>query len=105
MSIIQATDSGYFVGGTALHSDVHSDVADMSWPATLILPSLLATIVIINVSYTLPCPAVIFGPASAADLYEQYISTDQLHDGEASSDEVIAYWLSRYDSVEDDGES
>ncbi|TKA37882.1 hypothetical protein B0A49_13606, partial [Cryomyces minteri] len=37
-------------------------------------------------------------PVSATDLYEQYISTDRLHDEEAGSDEAISYWLSRYDS-------
>lgn len=41
------------------------------------------------------------GPAVATDLYEQYISTDRLHDEEASCDEAIAYWLSRYDSQRD----
>ncbi|KJZ68202.1 hypothetical protein HIM_11276 [Hirsutella minnesotensis 3608] len=41
------------------------------------------------------------GPAAATDLYEQYISTDRLHDEEAGYDEVIAYWLSRYDSQRD----
>jgi hypothetical protein len=40
-------------------------------------------------------------PVSAADLYEQYISTDRLHDDEAGCDEAIAYWLSRYDSQRD----
>ncbi|KAM4067804.1 hypothetical protein HRG_012394 [Hirsutella rhossiliensis] len=40
------------------------------------------------------------GPAAATDLYEQYISTDRLHDEEAGCDEAIAYWLSRYDSQE-----
>ncbi|XP_044723961.1 restless-like transposase [Hirsutella rhossiliensis] len=34
------------------------------------------------------------GPAAATDLYEQYISTDRLHDEEAGCDEAIAYWLS-----------
>ncbi|XP_044720133.1 Ribonuclease H-like protein [Hirsutella rhossiliensis] len=41
------------------------------------------------------------GPAAATDLYEQYISTDRLHDEEAGCDEAIAYWLSRYDSQRD----
>ncbi|KAM4060918.1 restless-like transposase [Hirsutella rhossiliensis] len=41
------------------------------------------------------------GPAAATDLYEQYISTDRLHNEEASCDEAIAYWLSRYDSQRD----
>ncbi|KJZ68286.1 hypothetical protein HIM_12323 [Hirsutella minnesotensis 3608] len=41
------------------------------------------------------------GPAAATDLYEQYISTDRLHDEEAGYDEAIAYWLSRYDSQRD----
>ncbi|KAJ0132370.1 hypothetical protein HZ326_24549 [Fusarium oxysporum f. sp. albedinis] len=40
-------------------------------------------------------------PVSAADLYEQYISTDRLHDDEAGCDEAIAYGLSRYDSQRD----
>ncbi|KAG7404301.1 hypothetical protein Forpe1208_v015760 [Fusarium oxysporum f. sp. rapae] len=40
-------------------------------------------------------------PVSAADLYEQYISTDRLHDDEAGCDEAIAYWLSCYDSQRD----
>ncbi|KAJ0127122.1 Uncharacterized protein HZ326_29773 [Fusarium oxysporum f. sp. albedinis] len=40
-------------------------------------------------------------PVSAADLYEQYISTDRFHDDEAGCDEAIAYWLSRYDSQRD----
>ncbi|KAL6405696.1 restless-like transposase [Ilyonectria robusta] len=40
-------------------------------------------------------------PVSATDLYEQYISTDRLHDEEAGCDEAIAYWLSRYDSQRD----
>ncbi|TKA63421.1 hypothetical protein B0A49_12977 [Cryomyces minteri] len=40
-------------------------------------------------------------PVSATDLYEQYISTDRLHDEEAGSDEAISYWLSRYDSQRD----
>ncbi|KAI8396320.1 hypothetical protein FOFC_06303 [Fusarium oxysporum] len=40
-------------------------------------------------------------PVSAADLYEQYISIDRLHDDEAGCDEAIAYWLSRYDSQRD----
>jgi hypothetical protein len=40
-------------------------------------------------------------PVSAADLYEQYISSDRLHDDEAGCDEAIAYWLSRYDSQRD----
>ncbi|EXU94633.1 hAT family dimerization domain protein, partial [Metarhizium robertsii] len=40
-------------------------------------------------------------PVSAADPYEQYISTDRLHDDEAGCDEAIAYWLSRYDSQRD----
>lgn len=40
-------------------------------------------------------------PVSAADLYEQYISTDRLHDDEAGCEEAIAYWLSRYDSQRD----
>jgi hypothetical protein len=40
-------------------------------------------------------------PVSTADLYEQYISTDRLHDEEASCDDAIAYWLSRYDSQRD----
>ncbi|KAH8761827.1 hypothetical protein F5882DRAFT_383938 [Hyaloscypha sp. PMI_1271] len=38
---------------------------------------------------------------SAADLYEQYISTDRLHDEEAGCDEAITYWLSRYNSQRD----
>jgi hypothetical protein len=33
-----------------------------------------------------------------ADLYEQYISTNRLQDEEASTDEAIAYWVSRYES-------
>ncbi|KAM4066278.1 ribonuclease H-like protein [Hirsutella rhossiliensis] len=41
------------------------------------------------------------GPAAATDLYEQYISTDRLHDEEAGCDEAIAYWLSRYNSQRD----
>ncbi|KJZ70096.1 hypothetical protein HIM_10499 [Hirsutella minnesotensis 3608] len=41
------------------------------------------------------------GPAATTDLYEQYISTDRLHDEEAGCDEAIAYWLSRYDSQRD----
>jgi hypothetical protein len=40
-------------------------------------------------------------PVSTTDLYEQYISTDRLHDEEAGCDEAIAYWLSRYDSQRD----
>lgn len=40
-------------------------------------------------------------PVSAADLYEQYISTDRHHDDEAGCEEAIAYWLSRYDSQRD----
>jgi hypothetical protein len=36
-----------------------------------------------------------------ANLYEQYISTDRLQDEEASTDEAIAYWMSRYDSQRD----
>ncbi|EFZ03841.1 Ribonuclease H-like protein [Metarhizium robertsii ARSEF 23] len=40
-------------------------------------------------------------PVYAADLYEQYISTDRLHDDEAGCDEAVAYWLSRYDSQRD----
>lgn len=40
-------------------------------------------------------------PVQAADLYEQYICTDRLHDDEAGSDEAITYWLSRYDSQRD----
>jgi hypothetical protein len=36
-----------------------------------------------------------------ADLYEQYISTDRLQDEEASTDEAIAYWMSRYDTQRD----
>lgn len=40
-------------------------------------------------------------PVSVADLYEQYISTDRLHDEEASTEEAISYWLSRYDSQRD----
>jgi len=40
-------------------------------------------------------------PVSTADLYEQYISTDRLHDDDAGCDEAIAYWLSRYDSQRD----
>jgi hAT family protein len=40
-------------------------------------------------------------PVSTADLYEQYISTDRLHDEEAGCDEAIAYWLSCYDSQRD----
>jgi hypothetical protein len=36
-----------------------------------------------------------------ADLYEQYISTDRLEDEEASTNETIAYWMSRYDSQRD----
>ena len=40
-------------------------------------------------------------PVSTADLYEQYISTDRLHDEEASCNDAIAYWLSRYDSQRD----
>lgn len=38
------------------------------------------------------------GPTVATDLYEQYISTDRLHDEEAGCEEAIVYWLSRYDS-------
>ncbi|KAI8416699.1 hypothetical protein FOFC_03012 [Fusarium oxysporum] len=40
-------------------------------------------------------------PVSTTDLYEQYISTDRLHDDEAGYDDAIAYWLSRYDSQRD----
>ncbi|KAL5610443.1 hypothetical protein FOBRF1_006560 [Fusarium oxysporum] len=40
-------------------------------------------------------------PVFATDLYEQYISTDRLHDDEAGYDDAIAYWLSRYDSQRD----
>lgn len=40
-------------------------------------------------------------PVSTTDLYEQYISTDRLHDEDASYDDAIAYWLSRYDSQRD----
>ena len=36
-------------------------------------------------------------PVFTADLYDQYISTDRLHDEEAGTDEAISYWLSRYD--------
>ncbi|KAF7441548.1 DUF3505 multi-domain protein [Pyrenophora tritici-repentis] len=40
-------------------------------------------------------------PVSTTDLYEQYISTDRLHNEEAGCNEAIAYWLSRYDSQRD----
>ncbi|KAI8416802.1 hypothetical protein FOFC_03314 [Fusarium oxysporum] len=40
-------------------------------------------------------------PVSTTDLYEQYISTDRLHDDEAGYGDAIAYWLSRYDSQRD----
>ena len=40
-------------------------------------------------------------PVFTADLYDQYISTDRLHDEEAGTDEAISYWLSRYDSQRD----
>ncbi|PWI65082.1 hypothetical protein PCL_07381 [Purpureocillium lilacinum] len=40
-------------------------------------------------------------PVSTTDFYEQYISTDRLHDDEAGYDDAIAYWLSRYDSQRD----
>ncbi|KAG9375522.1 hypothetical protein A1F94_013897 [Pyrenophora tritici-repentis] len=33
-------------------------------------------------------------PVSTTDLYEQYISTDRLHNEEAGCNEAIAYWLS-----------
>ena len=34
-------------------------------------------------------------------MYDQYTSTDRLHDEDAGCDEAIAYWLSRYDSQRD----
>ncbi|KAH8725736.1 hypothetical protein GQ44DRAFT_772041 [Phaeosphaeriaceae sp. PMI808] len=40
-------------------------------------------------------------PGLTTDLYEHYISTDQLYDDEADCDEAIARWLSRYDSRRD----
>lgn len=40
-------------------------------------------------------------PVSAANLYDQYVSTDRLHDDKAGCDEAIAYWLSSYDSQRD----
>ncbi|KAI0603677.1 hypothetical protein TUN205_12101, partial [Pyrenophora tritici-repentis] len=40
-------------------------------------------------------------PVSTTDLYEQYNSTDRLHNEEAGCNEAIAYWLSRYDSQRD----